>query len=155
MFRIPPSSASASRPRRALAAVAALAATAAITVSPLTATTASATPPSATYSVTVDSTGSFPYQTDSPASPYIDKDGTFYFQQSYNQYDAATTPDHYWQFFSGTTMDTATENTAISNAVDPNNPQDSNDNTTWRCNNSPTGLTRPRARGTRRTTTAT
>ena len=141
MFRIPPSSASASRPRRALAAVAALAATAAITVSPLTATTASATPPSATYSVTVDSTGSFPYQTDSPASPYIDKDGTFYFQQSYNQYDAATTPDHYWQFFSGTTMDTATENTAISNAVDPNNPQDSNANTVWRCQNSPTGLT--------------
>ena len=36
----------------------------------------------ATYSVTVGSTGTFPYGTDTPASPYIDKDGTFYFQQS-------------------------------------------------------------------------
>ncbi|SFF77169.1 Ricin-type beta-trefoil lectin domain-like [Actinacidiphila alni] len=104
-------------------------------------TPASATPPSAAYTVTVGAAGDFPYQTDSPASPYIDKDGTFYFQQSYNQYNDATTPDHYFQFFSGTTMDTATLNTGISNATDPDNPQDSNANTVWRCQHSPTGLT--------------
>ncbi|GAA1983532.1 discoidin domain-containing protein [Catenulispora subtropica] len=103
-------------------------------------TPASATPPNATYTISVGSTGTFSFGTDSPATPYIDKDGTFYFQESFSQYDEATSPNHYWQFYSGTNFDTATKNTAISDAVDPANPQDSNANTTWRCDNGPTGV---------------
>jgi hypothetical protein len=38
-------------------------------------------------------------------------------------------------------MDSATLNTAITNYVNPSNPLDSHLNTTWRCNNSPTGKT--------------
>jgi hypothetical protein len=133
-------------PRRILAAAAAVA----VLATAGTPTTASASPArkagtatvatSPTYTVSIGSVGSYPYPTDTPASPYIDKDGTFYFQQSFSQYDAATSPNHYWQFYSGTNFDSASENTAISNAVNPTNSQDSNANTVWRCQNSPTGV---------------
>jgi Ricin-type beta-trefoil lectin domain-like len=104
--------------------------------------TASAVPATAvgstSYSVSVGSVGSYSYPTDTPASGYIDKDGTFYFQQSASLYGA--TDPRYWQFYSGTNFDTATLDTAISNAVNPSNSSDKNNDTTWRCNNSPTGL---------------
>ncbi|WP_329500664.1 RICIN domain-containing protein [Kitasatospora herbaricolor] len=92
-----------------------------------------------TYTVTVGTTGSYGHPTDTPASPYIDKDGTFYFQQSAALY--GTNEPRYWDFFTGTDLDTATRSTAISNAVNPANANDRNNDTTWRCNNSPTGLT--------------
>jgi hypothetical protein len=130
---------SAAQRAKASVGIVAIAATALTTAGALT--PASATPPNATYTVTVGSTGSYPFGTDSPATPYIDKDGTFYFQESFSQYDAATSPNHYWQFYSGTDFDHSSENTAISNAVNPANPQDSNANTTWRCDNGPTGVT--------------
>ena len=124
------------RSRKSLAAVTGLALTAmaALAASPQ----ASADPSSASYTVTVGSIGGYSYPTDTPASSYIDKDGTFYFQQSASLYGA--TQSRVWDFYSGTDFDSATKNTAISDAVNPNNSSDKNSDTTWRCNNSPTGV---------------
>ncbi|MFD3946144.1 RICIN domain-containing protein [Streptomyces sp. NPDC058579] len=101
-----------------------------------TATPAAAT--AATYTVTVGSKGSWTHPDDTPAAPYIDKDGTFYFQQAHALYGA--TQPRKWTFFTGSDFDTATRSSAISDAVDPANGNDRNNDTTWRCNNSPTGL---------------
>ena len=109
-----------SRFRKALAAaVAAAALTAAGLLGPAT---ASALPPGATYTVSIGSTGSYASPTDTPASPYVDKDGTFYFQQSAALYGA--TQSRYWDFFTGTNFDTAARSSTISNAVNPANPAD-------------------------------
>ncbi|MCZ4097952.1 hypothetical protein C8250_007060 [Streptomyces sp. So13.3] len=126
-----------SRPRRVLAALA-------VTLPLLTAGllapgTASALPPGATYTVSVGSKASYAHPTDTSAVPYIDKDGAFYFQQSAALYGA--TDPRYWDFFTGTNFDDASRSSAISNAVNPANSSDKNNDTTWRCNNSPTGVT--------------
>ncbi|MFD9948888.1 RICIN domain-containing protein [Nonomuraea sp. NPDC059023] len=92
----------------------------------------------ATYTISVGSTGTWSHPTDTPAMPYIDKNGTFYFQQSAALYGA--TQPRYWDFYTGTDFDTASRSAAISNAVNPDNPADRNNDTTWRCNNSPTGV---------------
>ncbi|MCX5208331.1 RICIN domain-containing protein [Kitasatospora sp. NBC_00240] len=99
---------------------------------------ASAAPPTGTYTVGVGSPVPYAYPNDTPSAPYVDKDGTFYFQQSNAQYEA--TGPRYWSFFTGTDFDTATRSSAISDFVNPANPNDKNNDTTWRCNNSPTGL---------------
>ncbi|WP_030689214.1 RICIN domain-containing protein [Streptomyces globisporus] len=96
---------------------------------------ASATP---TYTVDVGSKGSWTHPTDTPAGTYIDKDGTFYFQQAAALYGA--TEPRKWDFYTGTDFDTATFSSTMSNAVNPANSNDKNNDTTWRCNNSPTGL---------------
>ncbi|MHA6758390.1 RICIN domain-containing protein [Streptacidiphilus sp. PAMC 29251] len=100
--------------------------------------TASAAPASPGYTVSVGSTGSWAYPDDTPASAYTDKDGTFYFQQSDSLYGA--TDSRQWDFYTGTTFDNATRSSAISNAVNPANANDKNNDTTARCNNSPTGV---------------
>lgn len=125
-----------SRLRRALMGVTA---TAALLAVGTMGSTASALPPGATYTVSVGSTGSYAYPTDTSAIPYIDKDGTFYFQQSAALYGAGD--PRYWDFFTGTNFDDATRSSAISDAVNPANSSDRNNDTTWRCNNSPTGVT--------------
>ncbi|MFF1819571.1 RICIN domain-containing protein [Kribbella sp. NPDC058245] len=99
---------------------------------------ASAAPPDASYTITVGTKGTWTTPTDTPAAPYIDKDGTFYFQQSAALYGASD--PRKWDFYTGTNFDTATKSSAISNAVNPANASDKNNDTTWRCNNSPTGL---------------
>jgi hypothetical protein len=99
---------------------------------------ASATPPSATYTITIGSNGTFSAQSDSPAGAFVDRDGTFYFQESYSGY--GSTDSRVWQFYSGRDFDSYSLNTTKSNAVNPANSQDANNNTTWRCDNSPTGL---------------
>jgi hypothetical protein len=99
----------------------------------------SATPPSAAYTITIGTTSSYAFPTDTPAGAYIDKDGSFYFQQSASLYGVNDV--HYWDFYTGTNFDTATRSTTISNAVNPNNSADRNNETTWRCQNSPTGVT--------------
>ncbi|MDT8913600.1 RICIN domain-containing protein [Amycolatopsis sp. PS_44_ISF1] len=104
----------------------------------LPAASAAAAPPAGGYTVTVGAKGGWSYPTDSPATPYIDKDGTFYFQQSLALYGA--NDPRRWDFYTGTTFDDATKSGAISNAVNPANSSDQNNDTTWRCNNSPTGL---------------
>jgi hypothetical protein len=123
--------------RRRTGAAAAAAVLAAVGV--LAPATAWATPPTSGYTITVGSTSPYAYPTDTPASPYLDKDGTFYFQQSAALYGAAEPRN--WEFYTGKDFDSATKSTAISNAVNPANAQDKNNDTTWRCNNSPTGVT--------------
>ncbi|WP_194920254.1 RICIN domain-containing protein [Catenulispora rubra] len=98
---------------------------------------ASATPPSATYTISVGSpVSSSPYD-DSPASMYTDKDGTFYTQLSHSLYGASQ--GRAWDFFTGSNFGSV-HTAGISSAVNPANPQDRNDDTTWRCNNSVTGV---------------
>ncbi|MFJ8045984.1 RICIN domain-containing protein [Kitasatospora sp. NPDC096147] len=111
---------------------------------------ASPTPASAedlapSYSISVGALGSWTHPTDTPAAPYIDKDGTFWYQQSAALY--GSTDPRYWDFFSGTDLDTATRNATVSNYVNPANANDKNNDTTWRCNNSPTGLEATAATG--------
>ncbi|MET8509256.1 RICIN domain-containing protein [Streptomyces sp. NPDC004787] len=100
---------------------------------------APATPAAAqdTYTVTVGAKGSWTHPDDTPASPYVDKDGTFYFQQAHALYGARDSRQ--WTFFTGADLDTATRSGALSDAVNPANSADRNNDTTWRCNNSPTG----------------
>ncbi|MFJ3901644.1 RICIN domain-containing protein [Streptomyces sp. NPDC090025] len=105
--------------------------------------TATAAAPAATYTVTVGAKGSWTHPDDTPASPYVDKDGTFYFQQAHALYGASDSRQ--WNFFTGTDLDTATRSGAISDAVNPANSNDRNNDTTWRCNNSPTGVTSTQA----------
>ena len=126
-----------SRPRTSLAAVA-TAAVLAVVAGVLAASPASATPTGATYTVTVGSTGSFANPDDTPAGAFIDKDGTFYYQESYSNY--GVTDPHQWSFYTGTNFDTATADTTLDNAVNPADSADSNANTTTRCANGPTGV---------------
>ncbi|GAA4036126.1 hypothetical protein GCM10023063_21080 [Arthrobacter methylotrophus] len=64
---------------------------------------------------------------DTPANPFIDRDGTFYFQQSVAQY--AKTGPQTWDFYSGTHFDDATRS-SISDAVNPSDSTDKNNVTT-------------------------
>ncbi|MEW2296351.1 RICIN domain-containing protein [Streptomyces sp. NPDC006743] len=90
------------------------------------------------YTVTVDSKGSWTHPDDTPAAPYIDKDGTFHFQQAHSLYGADDS--RAWTFFTGKDLDSATRDGALSGAVNPADSRDRNDDTTWRCNNGPTGV---------------
>jgi hypothetical protein len=119
------------RPRTALAL--------AVAVALLGAPAASASPPTSGYTVTVGTTSSYQFPTDTPASPFVDKNGTFYFQQSASLYGA--TQPRYWDFYTGADFDSASRSSAISDAVNPVEPRDKNDDTSWRCDNSPTGVT--------------
>ncbi len=91
------------------------------------------------YTVTVGAKGSWTHPDDTPAAPYLDKDGTFHFQQAHALYGAQDS--RRWTFFTGTDFDSATRDAGLSGAVNPADSRDRNDDTTWRCNNSPTGLT--------------
>ncbi|MEV7179658.1 RICIN domain-containing protein [Kitasatospora sp. NPDC093679] len=106
---------------------------------------AAAQPAGTTYSVSVGAPATYGHPTDTPAAPYVDKDGTFWFQQSAALYGA--NDPRYWDFFTGTDFDTATRSSTVSNAVNPANSDDRNDDTTWRCDNSPTGRTATAAAG--------
>ncbi|MGW5201951.1 RICIN domain-containing protein [Streptomyces spiralis] len=131
-----------STPRRRLAGalVAAVVATAPAVLGGGAATAAPARPDAdPTYTVTVDGKGSWTHPDDTPAAPYIDKDGTFHFQQSHALYGA--NDSRQWTFFAGRDFDTATRDGRLSDAVNPADPEDRNNDTTSRCNNSPTGLT--------------
>jgi hypothetical protein len=104
-----------------------------------TAVPASASAPgaAATYSVTVGTPVPFAHPTDTPATPYVDRDGTFHYQQSAALYGAKD--PRTWDFYTGKDFDTAAFDKKLSTAVNPANSADRNDDTTWRCNNSPTG----------------
>ncbi|MFI1767308.1 RICIN domain-containing protein [Streptomyces sp. NPDC020800] len=91
----------------------------------------------AAYSVTVGTPVPFTHPTDTPAVPYLDRDGTFHYQQSAALYGAKD--PRTWDFYTGKDFDSATFDKALSKAADPANADDRNDDTTWRCNNSPTG----------------
>ncbi|MFB6837644.1 RICIN domain-containing protein [Streptomyces sp. NPDC056361] len=106
--------------------------------SALTMPTASADATAASYTVTVGAKGSWTTPDDTPAGTYMDKDGTFYFQQAHALYGASD--ERRWTFYTGTNIETATRSGTISDAVNPANSNDRNNDTTWRCNNSPTGV---------------
>ncbi|MEU8571095.1 RICIN domain-containing protein [Streptomyces pathocidini] len=89
------------------------------------------------YSVTIGAKGPWTNLDDTPAATYIDKDGAFYYQSAHAQYGA--NDSRKWTFYRGKDMDTATRDDPLSDAVNPANALDRNDDTTWRCNNSPTG----------------
>ncbi|MEU4426693.1 RICIN domain-containing protein [Actinoplanes sp. NPDC024001] len=83
------------------------------------------------YTVVVGAKGSWTRPDDTPATPYIDKDGTFYYQQSHSLYGAAD--DRAWSFYTGADFDSAVRSSALSDVP-------TNRNTTAFCNNSPTGV---------------
>ncbi|MFI5698608.1 RICIN domain-containing protein [Streptomyces xanthochromogenes] len=115
--------------------VGALAATTALLTGTLLVAPASAQDPA--YTVTIGAKGPWGNPDDTPAAPYIDKDGTFYYQSAHSLY--AADDDRAWSFYTGKDFDSATRSSALSDAVNPKNSQDRNNDTTWRCNNSPTG----------------
>ncbi|MFE1344656.1 RICIN domain-containing protein [Streptomyces sp. NPDC058757] len=121
-------------------AAAALAVTggSALAAAPPAAVAPETTATTAAYTVTVGAKGTWNRPDDTPASPYVDKDGTFYYQQAHALYGA--NDPRKWTFYTGTDFDSANRSAAISDAVNPANPADRNDDTTWRCNNSPTGV---------------
>lgn len=83
------------------------------------------------YTITTGATGSYAYADDTPAYPFIDSDGKFYFQSSHSLYGGSNSRS--WQFWTGSDIDTNVTRAAISSAPD-------NADTTVRCNNSPTGV---------------
>jgi hypothetical protein len=95
-----------------------------------TAGAASAATPPGPYTVSVNSTGSWNLPDDTPAAPFTDKDGTFYFQESHSLYGADD--GRAWSFYSGSDFDSATRS-SISDAG-------TNADTTALCNDSPTGV---------------
>ncbi|MEU6848494.1 ricin-type beta-trefoil lectin domain protein [Actinacidiphila alni] len=101
--------------------------------------TAATAPPPA-YTVSAGPAVSWGNADDTPASVYLDKNGQFYYQQAHSLY--GPTDSRQWKFFTGThaTFDTAYAAGSINSAVNPANPADRNDDTTWRCDNSPTGV---------------
>ncbi|KAB1909270.1 RICIN domain-containing protein [Micromonospora sp. AMSO1212t] len=100
-----------------------------LTSAPLTASAASAAVPGS-FTVSVDSRSSWTRPDDTPAFPFIDKDGTFYYQQSHSLY--GPNDGRSWSFYTGADFDSAPR-AAISDAG-------TNPDTTTLCNNSPTGV---------------
>ncbi|MFC8127182.1 RICIN domain-containing protein [Streptomyces sp. NPDC057302] len=90
-----------------------------------------------TYSVSVGQRGEWTNPDDTPASTYIDKDGTFHYQSAHALYSADD--PRKWSFYTGKDFDSAKPDAKLNGAVNPANSSDRNDDTTWRCNNSPTG----------------
>ncbi|MFF1920952.1 ricin-type beta-trefoil lectin domain protein [Streptomyces sp. NPDC058221] len=92
--------------------------------------------PGPEYSLSAGAPVEYSNPDDTPAGVFTAKDGRFYYQQAHALYSADD--PRKWSFFSGDDFDSARLD-PISGAVNPANEQDRNDDTTWRCNNSPTG----------------
>ncbi|MBO0841828.1 MAG: RICIN domain-containing protein [Nocardioides sp.] len=115
-----------SHQRRASAVLAAIAAVSATALQAGGA--ASAQEPAApTYSVTVGSIGAWTNPDDTPASLFLDRDGTFHYEQAHSLYGASDPRE--WLFYQGTDFDHTTADETRSNH-----------DTTAQCNNSPTGV---------------
>ncbi|MFI6944532.1 ricin-type beta-trefoil lectin domain protein [Streptomyces sp. NPDC050422] len=95
-----------------------------------------ASAPGPKYSLSAGAPVEYGNPDDTPAGVFTAKDGQFYYQQAHALYSA--NDPRKWSFFSGDDFDSA-QLDPISGAVNPSNDQDRNDDTTWRCNNSPTG----------------
>ncbi|RLP83784.1 hypothetical protein D9V34_02955 [Mycetocola lacteus] len=85
------------------------------------------------------------FYADTPNASIIDRDGTFIQQYADAQYESDGPRE--WSFITGPNVDQAVPATELNEAVNPANPLDKNNDTTWRCNNSPTGLTSTYATG--------
>lgn len=97
----------------------------------LAATPSASAVDAASYTVSVGAKGTWSHPDDTPAFPYTDKDGTFYYQESHSLYGA--NDGRAWTFYTGGDLDSAARSSAISNAG-------TNADTTAFCNNSPTGV---------------
>ncbi|MDH2394028.1 RICIN domain-containing protein, partial [Streptomyces sp. HNM0663] len=118
------------RPIKALRTRAALAMLLPLALFVTEASVAPAATAAGSYTITTSAGGSWSNPDDSPASPFIDKDGKFYFQQAHALY--GPNDSRKWSFFTGSNFDSYST-AGITNTAD-------NANTTTRCNNSPTGL---------------
>ncbi|MGY0020163.1 RICIN domain-containing protein [Streptomyces sp. YJ-C3] len=121
--------------RPGIKAACALAAASVVLLGGFTGRPASADAP--TYTVSVGTKGPWTHPDDSPAATFIDKDGSFHYQSAHALYGADDPRE--WTFYSGKDFDAAARDGELSDAVNPANADDRNDDTTWRCNNSPTG----------------
>ncbi|SEM05202.1 RICIN domain-containing protein [Streptacidiphilus jiangxiensis] len=87
--------------------------------------------PAAAYTLSAGASGTNGINgDDTPAFPYLDRNGQFYYQSAHSLYGA--TDGRSWDFYSGSNFDTATK-ASISNSG-------TNKDTTAFCNNSPTGV---------------
>ena len=102
-------------------------------------TTPVAPPKPAAATVTTDSVdnSTWNYPDDTPASPFIDADGTFHFGEShanyYNEPDGSNGDIRQWNWYTGSNFDTAKPDDAL-------NAAGTNPDTTDFCNASPTGV---------------
>ncbi|NDZ82803.1 hypothetical protein G3I19_30580 [Streptomyces sp. SID10853] len=92
--------------------------------------------PGPKYSLTGGAPVEYTNPDDTPAGVFTAKNGRFFYQQSDALYGA--NDPRTWSFYSGADFDSAKLD-PISGAVNPANAQDRNDDTTWRCDTSPTG----------------
>lgn len=92
--------------------------------------------PGPAYSLSAGAPVEYRNPDDTPAGVFTAKDGRFYYQQAHSLYGASDSRQ--WNFYSGADFDSAQPD-PISGAVNPGNSKDRNDDTTWRCDNSPTG----------------
>ncbi|MCS4277830.1 hypothetical protein M2390_003045 [Mycetocola sp. BIGb0189] len=106
---------------------------------------ASKTAPGARYALSGGPAVENRFYADTPNASIIDRDGTFIQQYANAQYEIDGPRE--WTFITGPNMDSADYATELNEAVNPANPLDKNSDTTWRCNNSPTGLTSTYAEG--------
>ncbi|MEV7415633.1 RICIN domain-containing protein [Streptomyces sp. NPDC089919] len=122
------------------AAVAAVAGTMASTpAAPASAAPATVATDLPALTVSIGRKGPWGNPDDSPAAPFIARDGSFHYQSAHALY--GKTDPREWKFWSGRNFDTAKPDTKLNGSVNPANSADRNSDTTWRCNNSPTGLT--------------
>ncbi|WP_157435940.1 discoidin domain-containing protein [Actinospica robiniae] len=116
-------------PRSRNTLLVALAALAAGVLVPGTASATVPLPAGTAYTLSVGPAGPNNFASDSPSSPFLDKDGTFYTQQSVSDYSSTATRT--WAFDTGTNFDDASDDATLNS---------DNGDTTALCNNSPTGL---------------
>lgn len=81
----------------------------------------------ADYTLSVGDLGNWTNPDDTPSNSFIDKDGQYYYQSAHSLY--GKNDSRQWLFYSGNTIDDAVLAPA-SNAVNPKNPADSNQDTT-------------------------
>lgn len=95
--------------------------------------------PAPSYSVNIGKIGPWAHPDDTPAHSYIDPSGQYRFQSSHSGYGYGPTQSRIWSFWVGDNLESVTYD-AASYGFDPKNPEDHNQNTTFRCNQlSPTG----------------
>jgi hypothetical protein len=100
---------------------------------------ATATATTTSYTISVGAIVQHNLSNDTPDSAYIDRDGSFHVTGAHSLYGLKDSRQ--WKWYSGTTFDNATDDTTRDKYINPSNSNDRNDDTTWRCNNSPTGVT--------------
>ncbi|PWH06361.1 hypothetical protein DEO23_05125 [Brachybacterium endophyticum] len=92
---------------------------------------------SSDVSIDVGDVHDYPYPDDTPAAMFLDPDGNFHAQSAHALY--AKDDPRKWSFFQGTDISDMTADKELNVAADPENPDHRNDDTTVRCDESPTG----------------